>query len=351
MKTRPSLVLSLLLLLLLAACTPVTPAPTEAATQPEPAETEQTLETVQFKAAVLPFLSFGPFFIAQEEGYFAEQGLEVEFIEFERGSDALAGLSTGDLDVWGGAVTAGLLNLVADNPDVQIVADRGYFREGDCGYTAFVVRPALMQDGDIASGEGLKGLNVVQDREGGLRDYLLAVLLEQQGLTLDDINAVTLPDPAVSEAMGAGEVDAASLGEPGVTRVINAGHGELYITADALLPDYQFGVLAFSKRLLQDEPEVGARFIAAYLKAVQQYSEGKTERNIEILAEATGLDATLLEQACWPAYREDGRVNAESIVGFQEWSVENTYMDAVIPVDALWNPQFVEAAAALLGDN
>ena len=85
------------------------------------------------------------------------------------------------------------------------------------------------------------------------------------------------------------------------------------------------------------------------LKAVRQFNEGKTERNLELLAEFTGLDRELLEQACWPSLRDDGQINVQSILDFQAWAVEKGYLDSPVTEEQFWDPSFVEYASEVLG--
>ena len=39
-------------------------------------------ELTKLRATVLPYFSFAPLYIAEAEGFFAEQGLAVEFVSF-----------------------------------------------------------------------------------------------------------------------------------------------------------------------------------------------------------------------------------------------------------------------------
>jgi NitT/TauT family transport system substrate-binding protein len=327
----------LALSLLLPACTSA-PAATEQAGPEEP---------IKLTVASLPFLSFAPFFIADEEGYFTEQGLEVEFVRFERGGDAVTALVSGDLDVWGGATSVNILNAI-HSARIQVVGDRGYFPPGGCGYTAFLARDDLIEAGALDSPEQIRGLRVVEDRTGAMRDYLLNELLTDAGLTLDDIEAITLDDPVVIDAFADDSIDVAAMGEPWVTRIAQAGDALFWIPAEDVLPDYQFGLLVFGERLLDEEPEAGQRFMVAYMKAVRQYNEGKTERNLDIVARATDLDRDLLEEACWPSYRSDGMINADTIVAFEEWAVSNGFLEAPVAKEDFWNPAFVEYANQVL---
>jgi NitT/TauT family transport system substrate-binding protein len=63
---------------------------------------QQTSKPVTLKVFLAPFLSFGPYFIAEEEDFFAEQGFQIEFV---RVSEAMAvqAMARGEIDVGGGA--------------------------------------------------------------------------------------------------------------------------------------------------------------------------------------------------------------------------------------------------------
>jgi len=42
------------------------------------------------KVGYIPITSFGPIYLAQEQGYFARQGIEVELVKFQSGAATLA---------------------------------------------------------------------------------------------------------------------------------------------------------------------------------------------------------------------------------------------------------------------
>ena len=88
----------------------------------------------------------------------------------------------------------------------------------------------------------------------------------------------------------------------------------------------------------------------AYLQSVAQYNEGKTDRNLEILLNHIEMDPNLLENICWPTLRDDGTVNMESVLDFQDWAVANGVMDAPLTAEQIYDPSFVEAANAALGN-
>jgi hypothetical protein len=82
---------------------------------------------------------------------------------------------------------------------------------------------------------------------------------------------------------------------------------------------------------------------------VRQYNEGKTERNLEIMAEFSGLDEEFLKAACWFYIYDDGHVNVQSILDFQHWAVGKGYLDSVVPEEQFYDPSFIEYANQVLG--
>ncbi len=82
----------------------------------------------------------------------------------------------------------------------------------------------------------------------------------------------------------------------------------------------------------------------AYLKGLRQYTEGKTDRNVEILTEYTGLEADLVKRSCWPPMHSDGMIITDTIDAYQEWAVSKGYIEEVIPVDDYWDPSYIEQA-------
>ena len=71
--------------------------------------------------------------------------------------------------------------------------------------------------------------------------------------------------------------------------------------------------MLFGGNLLDRESETGLRFMTAYLRGVRRYNLGKTERNVDVLAQRLGAPREEVERACWISIRDDGRVDLPSI--------------------------------------
>jgi NitT/TauT family transport system substrate-binding protein len=100
---------------------------------------------------------------------------------------------------------------------------------------------------------------------------------------------------------------------------------------------------------LKKNPEAGRRFMVAYLKGVRQYNQGKTERNLEIMSKHTRLDKSILQDACWPQISDDGGINTQSVLDFQDWAVAKGLQDSKkLSAEQMWEPSFVNHANQVL---
>jgi NitT/TauT family transport system substrate-binding protein len=311
----------------------------------------QQPEPVTLKVLLLPYLSYAPFFIAEEEGYFAEEGLQIEFVKMARSMDAVAALAQGDLDVFGGSVGVGLFNAIGRGAEIKFVANRGFIDPDGCGCYAFLVRRDLVDSGELNSPAQLRSrrIGLVGSGPESYWGYLVEKLLHTAGLTLDDVEVQTIPVSVVSEALEQGTSDVVPVGEPHVTRILRTGHATLWKPAAQVTPGFQMGFMLYGPTLLHENPDAGRRFMVAYLRGVRQYNEGKTERNLEILTNHTGLDRELLNQACWPSMPDDGLMNPEGILSYQAWAVEKGYLDDAVTEEEFWHPSFVAYANEVLG--
>jgi NitT/TauT family transport system substrate-binding protein len=305
-------------------------------------------DIVTLRSFSQPTPSFGPLFIAEEEGYFREQGLRVEVVGLRRSSDALPAVIRGDLDVTGDFLGAGYLNAMARGAHIRYVADKGYIAPTGCSAHALVASRGVAGRGDVRRLAELKGRRIsVNPRASSA--YLLERVLIPAGLTLDDVEIVDMPLASMEQAVGR-SIDAAFMMEPATTRVVQEGRGEILATPVATTPDFQLAYVLFGPNLLTKNPEAGRRFMVAYLEAVRQFNRGKTERNLEILMKHTGQTRELLVASCWPTFREDGRINLQSVPEFQMWALKRGLLDMPVAAGQFWDGRFVEHANRVLAE-
>ncbi|HET6617049.1 MAG TPA: ABC transporter substrate-binding protein [Gemmatimonadota bacterium] len=292
---------------------------------------------------IRPFLTSAPLYIAMEEGYFADEGLDVR-IHLLAGHSAtsLVLLEHGDIDVVTGSIFLGLFNAINEGSGIRIVADKGHFERGGCSPYALVVRSDLA--GKLRAPASVRGLRI-DINPSLVEGYFVESWLEGSGLSLDDLDVRAMPLPARHDAMNRGLLDLSTTSEPWLSRLLADGH-QVLVSAGQVIPGMQYGLLLFGPELRVERREAGRRFIRAYLRGVQQYNRGKTPRNMEILGRALELDPAILKRACWPSMRNDGMMDTEPMQGFQKWGFDKGLVDRVLEPEEYWDPSLVNEVGA-----
>ena len=292
------------------------------------------------RAVVMPYLTFMPFHIAAQEGYFAAQNLEVEFIRLPRIQELMTGLARGEVDVAGGMLTTTVLNSIAGGARMRMVGALGHLPD-DCAFSGFVVRRELYDEGALEDPERLRELTWDADILIPY-GYWLDELLRPFGLGFGDLDIVNLQEATAVEAILTDSIDVTVVTEPFLSRLVASPQDAVaWKSVAELVPGYQISNLMYGPTFLDERPEVGRRFAIAMLQAIRQFNEGKTPRNLQIVEEASGLTAKQVAAACWPAARTDGLIPAGAFAGYQEWMLSSGLAERTLSDSELIDPGFM----------
>jgi NitT/TauT family transport system substrate-binding protein len=342
------LIMGSVLLSLIASCAPATPAPTAASptlVPTEPPSQTATQQPIHLSVGVYNYISNAPLFIARDEGYFIEQGLDVELIDFGSASDEIIpALVARKLDAAMPSFSVAIFNAVLQGNNLKYVADKGFMNPTNCVTDGWVASKPVLASG-AASTATLKDKNFVFP-PGGTLEYAFDVLLAKNGLTQKDVKLTNIADSTARiEGLKNGSVDVSVLSEPWITRAQAAGAGDIWVPLSQIIPGMSLGTVVFGPGILEDKPDAGVRFITAYLKAVKQFNEGKTDRNVAIIAGYTKLKPEDVKTSCWTSFKPDGSMDTESMLAFQTWAKEKGYVDGTLELDKFYTSEFITAAA------
>lgn len=304
--------------------------------------TEHRSQLTRLKVQVLPLLSNSPYYIAHEEGYFTDEDIEIEFIHFQRSIDALPAAINGDLDVLSMSIKSGTLNLMAVTDELRIVADKGYLPDEGCSYMQVLARNDHLE-GKKDEASVFRGATIMC-RPSSTGNYMLINMLEENKLDIADINHIYLPSSAAILPFEQGSIDIIIDGEPWASRIKSSGNAVEYIELGKRFPNFQVGMIVFGPNMYAYDEEVGVRFLTAFLRGVRQYKEGPTERNLEIISKYTEIEVDVLKEACWTAYSENGEINLETILDFQQWAFDRGEVTQLLTADEIFDGRFVEKA-------
>lgn len=299
------------------------------------------------KIVTLPYLGYATYYISQEEGYFAEQGFEVEFVKFNAASEAIPLLAQGSLDVVAGSMSASLINAIAQNINIKVVAGREYV-PSDEESSPLMVRKDLYDSGELNTVAKIKGRQVAIPCLGCLNDFAVTKILETAGLSLADVKVVKMTQPSILAALENRALEVAHLGSPYSEKVKSLGYAVTIQSADKVIPGFQKVFVMYGPNLLEKNPELGKKFMVAFLKGLRQYNQGRTERNVAII-EKYLMDRETLLSAPWDPMYSDGRIKVEDILAFQDWAYANGLVDKQVTKEQLVDTRFIEYANRALG--
>jgi NitT/TauT family transport system substrate-binding protein len=262
-------------------------------------------------------ITMTPFYLAEKMGYFKAEGLNVQFVPLPSAALMIAPLGAGQLDVGGGAITAGLYNAVGRGIDLKIVADLGSDPPG-YGFQTLVVRNSLLASGGYKSVKDLRGKRIAITARGISTSALVAALLKTGGLTMNDVTMMYMPVADQIAAMRNGSLDASLMPEPGPSLAEKEKVGTKMLRDDAYYPNQQIVAMLYGSNFLKKNRVAGLRFMRAYLRGVRLYNDNlkngklsgkQSDIVMSIFAEATHQDRSVLNRVTPSGDNPNGRLN------------------------------------------
>ncbi|MDR2051877.1 MAG: ABC transporter substrate-binding protein [Treponema sp.] len=162
-------------------------------------------------------------FVAREEGFFAEEGLDATLTQFASAAELAAGLESGKLDTaFIGSVP--VITFQSTGHDLTIFG--GAMTNGHGYVIKTELVPPGFKEGDISV---LKGRNVATVKNS-VQEYELLVLLKNNNLTPGrDVNVVYFSNQTEAyNALQNREIDAVSVYSPYASRARSEGHTVVY---------------------------------------------------------------------------------------------------------------------------
>jgi len=145
----------------------------------------------------VPVESFALLYVAQQQGYFTDNGLNVTITDYSTGTVAVEALISGAVDIAGSSEYVVAFNAV-QNQNISIIASLG---------EAQIVDLIAREDPGISEPADLKG-KTVATAKSTIAEFDLGRFLAANGMTMQDITLVYYPPGQFAEAIGNGTVDA-----------------------------------------------------------------------------------------------------------------------------------------------
>lgn len=225
---------------------------------------------------------FELFHLAREKGFFRDQRVEVDLVDFSSYNGILRSYHQGNIDGFLATLNEALIvENFQDQPAIVLVADYSY------GSDALVARAG------VGGPAGLRGRRVAFE-ESGLGSYMLERALDSGGLTLKDIVAVNrLPEEGEQE-FTRGTVDAVVTYEPSLGRLLRLpGARTVFSSRD--IPGEIVDVLVLRRAIVDTRADEARRILRAWFQAVDHFRR-EPEASADLMAKRihAGVDELLV---------------------------------------------------------
>lgn len=262
-------------------------------------------------------LYYLPLTIAEKEGYFTEEGLNVTINDFKGGSQSLQALQGGSVDAVTGAYEHTIRMQVKGRPVIALI-ELGRFPGIVLG-----VKTALKDK--VKTPGDLKGMKIGVTAPGSSTHNFVSLLLGKDGVKTDDVSIVGVgAGPTAVAAMKRGEIDAISNLEPVISTLVR--DKSITVLADTRTEDGSkaiFGgnssaaVLYASPEFIEKNPVTTQRLVNAFAKALKWIAQASGEDVASVVPEDYHMnDRALYVEAVkysLPTYSRDGVITEASM--------------------------------------
>ena len=224
----------------------------------------------------LPWIGYGPWYIAVEQGFDEDNGLNIELKNFKTDQDLNSAFASRNLDAANVATHTSIKFQDAGLPFTTVLVE-------DVSTTA----DAIVAPKSVGSIEELAGKKVAYE-EGTTSDLLLNYALNEAGLSREDVETVPIPAADVGSSLIADRVDIGVTYEPYLTKAINEDSDLALLYTAGEEPGLVSDVFVVQQDIAEGDQALVDDLLRTWDEAVRFYDEN-TARGQEIIGENVGI--------------------------------------------------------------
>lgn len=233
--------------------------------------------TKTYRIGLGPWVGFGPLYLAQEKGFFKDAGVAVELNVLTGLAERNSALKSGQIDGLAAPVDYFVLS-AGNHLETTIVMEIDESVGGD----------GIVANKSIQKFQDLKGKKVAFQR-GLPSEFFLRALLQNNGMRLEELNAIDMETAQAGAAFIAKQIDAAAVWEPWLTKAKEQGGGHI-LASTKEYPNLIVDCIAFNKDVVAQHPEEVQKIVNAIFRAIDYWKAHPDEANT-IMAPHFQVDA------------------------------------------------------------
>lgn len=223
-----------------------------------------TLEKPKIKVSIMSTIDVAAYHLAEKNGYFKQEGLEVESVNAASGGASVQKLIAGEVDIAYGSYTPFFVAKSKGGADIKFVADASSAAPKSTEVVA-------MPNSQIKNVKDLAGKKIAITAENTICDLLTKSVMRDNGVDFTKVTWVSLGFPQIAPAIQRGDVDAGFLTEPFITQAAKSvGTVPVIDTASGATQDFPTAGWGSLGKFTAENPKTVAAFQRAMKKATDE---------------------------------------------------------------------------------
>ena len=332
---------------------PAAAAPTPSP-KPAPAAPTPTPRPASIKFGSIQSAAFAAVYLTIDKGYFKEQGIDVEVIDFRTIQEVIAPLGTGQLDVTALPLSTPLMAAADRGIDLKMVAAASS-TTSKFQHNWLMLRKDLKDSGQVKTAADLKGMKVAIPSQGSIGEQTVQLMLEQGGLKPGEAEVIVVPLTEQAPAFANKAIAASYTMEPQVARIIQEGFADKWMPVGSFYGGQaQTSVVVFGGTLLKDQ-DLARRWMIAYVKGIRDYLKAVTTKQgfdevVKAVSKYTPVkDPKTYELMELPYVDPNGALDKKSVEAQFKWWVEKGLYTGKKTIEDITDLSYVDYAAQKLG--
>lgn len=286
----------------------------------------KTAQMQNLTIGLMPDVDSIPFIIAQEKGFFKEEGVTVTLKPFKSAVDRDSALQSGNLD---GAIS----DMLAEN-----FAKAGGFDTVITSLTTGSYKMVVNKNESANSIQELKGKDVAISRNT-IIEYVTDRITAEGGLAPADINKVVIPQiPTRLEMLQNGKIAAATLPEPMATIAVKNG-ARVINSSDKM--GINPGVMLFTGTAVKSKEKEIQAVYRAYNKAIDYLAKEPMENYMDLLIEKGGFPNSVKGALVLPQYKKPAAPKEKDVEDVVRWLMDRQLIQKGYSYKELVDDRFV----------
>lgn len=302
--------------------------PPETATTTGAGATGGASEPATVTLGLIPIIDVAPVYVGLDQGFFADEGVELELSTGQGGAAIVPGVVSGGTDI-GFGNNLSLVIAASTGLPLRVIAS-GVDSTGDPQSDPYTV---LTADAAIQRPADLEGRTVATNTVNAIGDTVVRASVRADGGDPSTISFVELPFPSMNAALLAGDVDAAWQVEPFIT--LGAPDGIRVLTTPLNdFTDVTIEVSSYftSQQFASENAEVVERFTAAIERSLT-YAQENPDAVRAILPTYLEVTPELAETLILPRWDTD--ISEETFETFVELGETDGLLAGEVDLDTL----------------